>query len=100
MPAAITGVGVGVIDYPDLVEEGIETDTYTMHADGSITHDQDETGLLRWVINTAPENYEVRFDGGSWLAFTEDRSITETSQIELRDKYTTAVVVDVLVTFI
>jgi hypothetical protein len=101
MPAAvISGGSAGVIAFPDLVTEEIPSGSfYTLHDDGSITHDADETGDLRWVINTAPTNYEVRLAGGSWLAFTEDRTVNATSQIELRDKYTTSIVKDVTVTF-
>lgn len=88
----------GVIAYPDLQSEGIDSDDYTLHTDGSITHDQDETGDLRWVINTAPTNYEVQLAGGGWLNFSTDRTIVATSLIELRDKYTAVVVKTVTVT--
>lgn len=91
MPAAITCTATGVIDFPDFVT-AIGTNVI-LKADGSLICDEDTTGNLRWVINTAPTNYEVRMGGaGSWLDFTVDRPLDGGALVELRDKYTLVVV--------
>lgn len=99
--ACAAGVGAGIVAFTNLQTEEIDGSSYTLKTNGSIIHTQDTTGNLKWVVNTAPTNYEVRFGGaGSWLDFTADRSISATSLIELRDKYTTAVVKTVTVTLV
>ena len=97
--AVVAAVGpAGIVDFPHLVSEGIDTAFYTLHANGTITHDQDLSGNLRWVRNTAPTNYEVRFNGGAWQDFTADRTTNVTATIDLRDKYTATTVKTVTVT--
>lgn len=100
MVGIVAGLGsTGIIAYPDLVSEEIAGATfYTMHDDGTITHDNDLSGNLRWVVNTAPQNYEVRFNGGSWQDFSADRTINATATIDLRDRFSLSTVKSVTVT--
>lgn len=118
MPAAVllTAIG-GVIDFPDFQSETISSSSpasYTMKSNGSITTSNDLTGTLRWVVNTAPTNYEVYAtvlsgalssgSTGSWLNFSTDRSWTRnapgtcTIELQLRDALSLAVVETVEIT--
>lgn len=118
MPAAVllTAIG-GVIDFPNFQSQTISSSSpayFTMKSNGSIVTSNDTSGNLRWVINTAPTNYEVYAtvtagalssgSTGSWLDFSTDRSWTRnapgtcTVELQLRDALSLAVVETVEIT--
>lgn len=118
MPGAAFAIPVdGAITFAGFTDDYVEAAPayYTLAANGSILKTTDTTGSVKWVRNAAPTNYECRATvtsgtltagtSGSWLDFSTDRTWSKTGgtvifTLEIRDKYSLAVMKSVTITLV
>jgi hypothetical protein len=116
MPAAIAGAATGIISFAGLTDQTLtDTPSYiTLDSDRSFYSSSDTTGATKWIVHGAPSNYEaqVTMDSGtlssgtvgSWVALSSDQTWQKNGgscvfTLEVRDKYTLAVVKTVSMDF-